>query len=368
MNELTRLQEPEVTGSRYQALTKWVERQLVDKLALTPARDWQLHNLNGDAGFRHYYRLHGPDSTELQGLKLLAVDAPPETEDSAQFVALAHYLRDYGVRTPVVYAADTAQGFLLIEDFGDRLLQSELTAETAAASYGAAFMALLALQQADDDPVLIPRYDQSLLRRELELFGEWFVKKLLNYDLSAAERVMLNAFFEQLEFAALEQPQVLVHRDYHSRNLLLCDTGSLGVIDFQGAVWGPCTYDPVSLLRDCYLRWPKEEVRRWAIGYGNMAIDVGIMPPVNAQTYMRWFDWMGLQRHIKVLGIFARLHLRDHKSHYLADLPRVIGYILDVAGDYAELENFAQWFRTRLLPLAKQHSWYSDNLAEREPQ
>lgn len=351
MEETTTSEKKLTVDARYQELTAWVNAQLSDV-----GQEWQLQSLNGDAGFRRYFRLQG--STEQ---KLLAVDAPPATEDTAQFIALARYLRRQGVRTPLIYAADPSQGFLLVEDFGDRLLQTELTADTATTGYGSAFMTLLTLQQTPDNPALIPRYDQPLLRVELELFNEWFVTSLLGYTLTADERALLNAIYTKLEQSAAEQPQVLVHRDYHSRNLLLCDNGALGVIDFQGALWGPCTYDPVSLLRDCYLRWPDADVRRWALGYGNMAMDAGILPPVNEQTYLRWFDWMGLQRHIKVLGIFARLHLRDDKPHYLADLPRVIGYILDVAQAYSELQDFADWFHSRILPLAEQEPWYGAN-------
>jgi aminoglycoside/choline kinase family phosphotransferase len=361
MEERSSQPEAVAADARYQALTAWVNAQLAGRLASAAPQEWQLRSLTGDAGFRRYFRLQG---SAHQPISLLAVDAPPATEDTAQFVALAQYLRHHGVRTPTVFAADAEQGFLLVEDFGARLLQSELTAETATTTYGAALMTLLALQQAPDNPTLIPRYDQPLLRVELELFSEWFVTQLLGHQLTATERALLAAVYEKLEQSALEQPQVLVHRDYHSRNLLLCNTGALGVIDFQGALWGPCTYDPVSLLRDCYLRWPETDVRRWAISYGNMAMDAGILPPVNEQTYLRWFDWMGLQRHIKVLGIFARLHLRDNKPHYLADLPRVISYLLDVAEAYPELEDFAQWFRTRILPVAEQQAWYAAGAAQ----
>jgi aminoglycoside/choline kinase family phosphotransferase len=216
----------------------------------------------------------------------------------------------------------------------------------------------LTLQQCPDDLQLIPRYDQALLRRELTIFSEWFVEQLLEYSLNIAEQALLERTFIQLEKSALEQPQVLVHRDYHSRNLLVCESGAVGVIDFQGALWGPCTYDAVSLLRDCYLRWPEEDVQRWALSFGNMAMDAGLLPAVDTTTYLRWFDWMGLQRHIKVLGIFARLHLRDSKPHYLGDLSRVLGYVLDVAAGYQELAEFTDWFRRKILPLAAQQPWY----------
>lgn len=362
------MNEPRVAVNadvRLQALSVWVAQQLAEQLSAATPADYQLTGLSSDAGFRRYFRLQVAPNSEAVPLNLLAVDAPPVSEDSAQFVALARYLRAHSVRTPEVFAADVSRGFLLVEDFGDALLQGELHSDTATPLYGEAMMTLLALQQCPDNPQLIPRYDQPMLRRELEIFREWFVEKLLGYVLTETEKKLLAKVFGELESSALEQPQVLVHRDYHSRNLLVCESGALGVIDFQGALWGPCTYDPVSLLRDSYIRWPAQDVQRWALSYGNLAMDVGILPNVDTQTYLRWFDWMGLQRHIKVLGIFARLHLRDHKPNYLADLPRVIGYVLEVAENYPALQDFSHWLREHLLPLAAQHSWYNSADIER---
>jgi aminoglycoside/choline kinase family phosphotransferase len=219
---------------------------------------------------------------------------------------------------------------------------------------------LLQLQRCQDDASLIPRYDRALLRRELEIFSEWFVGKLLGYQLNASEQQLLDKLFTQLEDNALAQPQTFVHRDYHSRNLLLLDDKSLGVIDFQGALWGGVTYDLVSLLRDCYLRWPAEKVKHWALDYRQQAIAARIIPAVSETEFLRWFDWLGLQRHIKVLGIFARLNLRDGKTGYLNDLPLVIRYTLEVAEQYIELQAFTSWFKDMLLPLAQQQSWYQD--------
>lgn len=345
---------------RKQALTHWV-REALQALAVgnggVDLHRLELRSLGSDAGFRRYYRMVPALHTQPS---LLAVDAPPATEDSELFVSLAHFLRNQGVNTPTIVATDIGQGFLLVEDFGDRLLWHELTAESACALYGEALMVLLRLQQCDEIPDVLPRYDQAMLRRELEIFSEWFVEKLLGYSLAAQERAMLDRVFSLLENSALEQPQLLVHRDYHSRNLLVCDSGQLGVIDFQGAVRGPFAYDLVSLLRDCYIRWPAEDVKRWALGYGNMAMEIGILPQVNEETYLRWFDWVGLQRHIKVLGIFARLHLRDSKSHYLADLPLVLRYTLEVITQYPQLADFSRWFEQQLLPLIQQQAWYTD--------
>lgn len=312
-----------------------------------------LSGLGGDAGFRRYFRYQQPSHW-------LAVDAPPATEDTRQFMAIARFIAQQGVRSPKIDAVDVDQGFLLVEDFGNRLFFHEAKRQNTNALYQQAMNILLQLHRSQDDNALIPRYDRPLLRRELEIFSEWFVCNLLKHSLSDAERAMLDTLFVQLENNALAQPQTFVHRDYHSRNLLLLDDGSLGVIDFQGALWGGVTYDLVSLLRDCYLRWPTEQVKRWALDYRAAAINANIIPPVSEAEFLRWFDWLGLQRHIKVLGIFARLCLRDDKTGYLNDLPLVIRYTLEVAEQYPELNAFADWFKRTLLPLAQRQSWYRD--------
>lgn len=334
--------------TRKLALANWVTQNTSEH-----EHPIELHSLGSDAGFRRYFRYQTPS-------QWLAVDAPPATEDTQQFLAIARFMAQQGVRSPAIPAADASQGFLLVEDFGDRLFFREATSDTADALYQQAMNTLLQLHRSQDDSALIPRYDRALLRRELEIFSEWFVGNLLGYSLSDTEQQMLNALFSQLEDSALAQPQTFVHRDYHSRNLLLLADNSLGVIDFQGALWGGVTYDLVSLLRDCYLRWPAAQVKRWALDYRTKAIDACIIPAVSEAEFLRWFDLLGLQRHIKVLGIFARLCLRDNKTDYLNDLPLVIRYTLEVAEQYPELQAFAAWFKQHLLPLAEQQSWYQD--------
>jgi aminoglycoside/choline kinase family phosphotransferase len=334
---------------REHQLTAWVAKQFDS----TPA-SIELTPIASDAGFRRYFRFTSPS-------QWLAVDAPPQTEDSRQFIALARFLSEHNVTTPKILAADENLGFLLVEDFGDELLHRHLTPNKADELYREAFTSLIQLARCPDQPSLIPRYDLELLRRELGIFTEWFVGALLGYSLSANENTMLDTLFTALESSALAQPQCVVHRDFHSRNLLISNDNSLGVIDFQGALWGGCTYDLVSLLRDCYIRWPAQQVTDWALEYRQTAINAGLLNPhIDEQTYLRWFDWMGLQRHIKVLGIFARLNLRDGKSHYLKDLPLAIRYTLEVAQAYPELQPFADWFCDKLLPLAEQQAWYSD--------
>ena len=341
-------------------LGHWIDQQL-------DLRDWCyrpgqiLHSLSGDAGFRRYFRV---DATP----PLLAVYAPPATEDSATFIALARFLREQGVHAPEVVAADLEQGFLLVEDFGDQLLLGLLNSESADLLYGEAMMSLLRLQQApvmaytlsNRDRKSLPVYDRQRLRSEMELLRDWFIPQLLGYSLTDVENAMVERVFVVLEEAALAQPQVLVHRDYHSRNIVVRDGEAPGIIDFQDAVVGPVTYDLVSLLRDCYIRWSPEQVRQWALAYGNMAVEVGVLPAVEQQQFLRWFDLMGVQRHLKVLGIFARLWLRDGKSGYLKDLPLVMRYVLEVADTYPELSEFRGWFIDTLLPLAEQQPWYRD--------
>lgn len=344
---MTNSNAPETTDNRKLALTNWVTGKISKD-----HQPVQLQSLGSDAGFRRYFRYQQPS-------RWLAVDAPPATEDTAQFLAIAKLIRTRGVRCPEIAVADPDQGFLLVEDFGDRLFLRELTENNADLLYQQAMRDLLQLQQIPDTP-LIPRYDRELLHRELGIFSEWFVQKLLNHSLTKDEQQWLDRIFTQLEDNALSQPQSFVHRDYHSRNLLLLDDGGLGVIDFQGALWGGITYDLVSLLRDCYRRWPAARVKKWALDYRRLAINEGLIPAISEQEFLRWFDWIGLQRHIKVLGIFARLSLRDGKQAYLQDLPLVIRYTLEVAEQYPELTAFADWFKQILLPLAQQQSWYRD--------
>ena len=204
-------------------------------------------------------------------------------------------------------------------------------------------------------------YDQALLGEELSRFSEWFVRGLLHHDLSADGSALVDALSTRLIENALQQPRVVVHRDFHSRNLMPLPHDELAVIDFQDAVLGPVTYDLVSLLRDCYIQWPAERVQAWALAYRERLLARGLLQPVEAGTFMRWFDWIGLQRHLKVLGTFARLHLRDGKAGYLTDLPLVIHYVLEVLDKYAPEDavfaDFGAWFRRRLLPLVAQQSW-----------
>jgi aminoglycoside/choline kinase family phosphotransferase len=358
---------PEPSSPRDRDLHLWMQQSLAEQSQLLPRKAdsqntrLELRPLSGDAGFRRYFRLYADDAAS----GLLLVDAPPETEDTPLFVGLARFLAAEAVRVPHIHVVDEQRGFLLVEDLGDGLLQFSLNQDSAPMLYGQALMDLLHWQQLPLPDHLVVDYDQPMLRRELELFIDWFVADLLGYALSDEERSQLQQVFALLEKSATEQPRVLVHRDFHSRNLLLCAEGNLGIIDFQGAVMGPCTYDLASLLRDCYLTWPQDQVRRWALGYANLAYDAGLIPPVTEENWLRWFDWMGLQRHLKVLGIFSRLWLRDGRPQYLGDLSRVLAYVLNVAKDYPQLNWLNTWLNREILPLARARDWFnSDHLAE----
>ncbi len=346
-------------------LTAWVEARLPQlKRGEVKKRELPLLEIpqqldsqpvTGDAGFRCYYRLNTRPS-------LLAVDSPPEKEKNSEFVAIAKQLRDLGVRAPHVYAWDQAQGFLLVEDLGDQLYLPNLSGGSVQKLYGEAMATIVKMQARAQRPADLPLYDRDLLLVEMNLLREWFVPQLLGVDLTSEDNAILDELFKQLCDAALAQPQALVHRDYHSRNLLVMPENGPGVVDFQDAVWGACTYDLVSLLRDCYICWPEQSVQAWALQYKQQAVEAGLFSDVDDAAFLRSFDLMGLQRHIKVLGIFARLYLRDNKPGYLNDLPLVIHYTLSVAKKYPEFEAFVSLFESKWLPASKACSWYHSEL------
>lgn len=320
--------------ARIRSLHDWLRTQL-------DGADYALAPASSDASFRRYWRLTQAGRTRI------VMDAPPEFEDCGRFVDLARRLRAIGINTPEIYAEERAQGFLLIADLGERLYLDELNTDTADRLYGDA-LGTLAILQACGPLEGLPRYDEPFLRRELALFDDWFLGAHLGLRLDDAERQALGGVHDLLVASALEQPQVCVHRDYHSRNLMLTATGNPGVLDFQDAVVGPVVYDLVSLLRDCYIAWPAERVVDWALGYARLARQSGILREDDPERFLRWFDLMGLQRHLKAIGIFARLHLRDGKPQYLGDIPRTLGYVVEVAARYGELAAFSRFLAERV--------------------
>lgn len=315
--------------------------------------DLYLKPVDGDAGFRKYFRLNSLPP-------LIAVYSPPDTENNPQFCAVAHALREHGVHTPQVLARDFKHGFMLLEDLGFDLLLGELNDDSVEGLYAHAMMTLLHIQQSECDYSIYPQYNKERLLSELHVFPNWFIKQLLSRDLNQDEEALLDRCFDMLCHRALNQTQVVVHRDFHSRNLLVIEGASLGVIDFQDAVIGPVTYDLASLLRDCYISWSDAQVENWCLTYLRMAQEVGVMPVTDKQAFMCDFDLMGLQRHIKVLGVFSRLFLRDSKSRYLNDLPLVIFYVRKIIKKYSELSEFNEWFESEIMPLIKKQSWWRE--------
>ncbi len=305
--------------------------------------EFELEPASADASFRRYFRVRLAD-----GATRIAMDAPPEREDCRPFVEVAARLEAVGVHAPRIHAQNLEQGFLLLEDLGDRLYLDELDEARVEGLYGNALGALMSMQ-ACIDPAGLPLYDRALLLEEMELFREWLLETHLSMALTGAENQMLDRVFGLLADSALEQPRVFVHRDYHSRNLVAGVSPEPGVLDFQDAVEGPVTYDLVSLLRDCYIRWPRERVLEWAWGYFQLAVQSGVLREAHEADFLRWFDLMGVQRHLKAAGIFARLYHRDHKPGYLGDIPRTLGYVTEVGRDYEALRPLADFVEEKVL-------------------
>ncbi len=320
---------------RNQQLTEWSAQKLTELGATVPA-DFSLAPVSGDASFRRYFR------ARLGHRHWIAMDAPPEKEDSVPFVAIATAWRRQGIPVPELIATDLEKGFLLLEDFGDDLLLAHLEPHTADAQYATAMDILLNIQQSNaPEQYPLPPYSPGLLQTEMNLFRDWLSAELLTLQVPDS---WFNPACELLIRNAQAQPQVPVHRDYHARNLMCTGAGGLGVLDFQDAVEGPITYDLVSLLRDCYLQWPEARVRNWALAYAHRARDTGILQADDA-TFLRWFNRMGIQRHLKASGIFARLWLRDGKKGYLADIPRTLSHILIAAEQDADMAPLCTWIR-----------------------
>lgn len=309
---------------RLQQLENWLATEAgMGKFSIVPA--------SADASFRRYFRLTLPN-----GRSFIAMDAPPRQEDCRPFVDVTRRLENVGVNVPHIYASSIDQGFLLLDDLGKSDYLQHLSPNSVDNLYSPAIGALHKIQQADCNG--LPDYDENLLQTELDLFTDWFIGIHLQIELTAQRRQILDEVQRILIQNAVEQPQVFVHRDYHSRNLMVTDTPSMpGIIDYQDAVIGPITYDLVSLLRDCYINWPDQQVKGWALQFHTQLTGNGRLQDVDQSTFLRWFDLMGIQRHLKAIGIFARLNHRDGKSGYLNDIPRTLGYILDIGGHYPEI-------------------------------
>jgi len=320
---------------RLNILARWVEELIGSAVTMEPA--------SSDASFRRYFRVFCPDERTY-----IAMDAPPEHESVAIFARAAGYLNEAGLNVPVMHSVDESRGFALLSDLGERTYldvlrrcEQEDDWRRVDALYGDALASLHRLQTGGlDHPNAFERYTAAKLTAELELFRQWFVPCRTRHELSGDDHALIDRAFDLLVASALEQPRVWVHRDFHSRNLMVTEDDNPGVLDFQDAVTGPVTYDLASLLRDCYITWPADRVDSWLAGYFER-IQRDVLPAsVDNDQFRRWFDWMGVQRHVKVLGIFSRLYHRDGKANYLDDLPVVEGYVRGVCDLYDELRPF----------------------------
>jgi len=320
---------------RVESLARW----LMQALALPP---FELEPASSDASFRRYFRIRFDGETRI------AMDAPPEKEDMRPFVRVAGQFRAIGLNVPEVLAENYPEGFLLLTDLGSRSYLSALNESSVERLYGDALGALASLQACGPGGGTLPPYDRALLMSEMGLFRDWYLGRHRAVRLSESEDRMLEETFRLLADSALAQPKVAVHRDYHSRNLMV-HPHNPGILDFQDAVFGPLTYDLVSLLRDCYIAWPRERVEEWARGYHDLALQHGILDTRDEELFLRWFDLMGVQRHLKAIGIFARLNHRDGKAGYLEDIPRTLGYVYDVSGRYPELAPLRAFLDERVM-------------------
>ena len=311
------------------ALLQWVQQHLNDpSITLQP--------LCGDASHRRYYRL------QKSGNSLIVVDASAELNEIPAFVAITHIFQQRGLQVPIIYAQDSARGYLLLSDLGDTLLLEQLSTDNVDYYYRQAYTDLLVMQQIETIvDYQLPSYDKVLIQKEWEVFTHWFLAQYKKVHL-VSQATVLDEVFTLLLTTMQIQPQVFIHRDYHSRNLMVIAERSLGILDFQGARWGPITYDLVSLLKDCYIDWSPTRVQQWALAMYPQLWQQAGLTVVSEQQFLRFFDLTGLQRHLKVLGQFARKALVEQDESYLQDMPRVQRYVLEVCDRYAELNYFKQ--------------------------
>ena len=324
---------------------------MLDNLRTLSMLDWLENDLlltidscepaSSDASFRRYFRVKSSAG------QFIVMDAPPDKENIEPFIRIAGLLTHSCVNVPSIFQQNLTEGFLLLEDFGSQCFLDLLDTQNATDLYQSAFDTLFNLQtNTAIENCGLPGYNELLLERELAIFEDWFLNQLLDIQIPAS---IWEAVRTMLVTTALEQPITCVHRDYHSRNLMVLKDDSPGVIDFQDAVIGPITYDLVSLLRDCYIAWPNRQVEQWMTRYYQRLLQAGLIA-CNPAQFKRWFDLMGMQRHLKAIGIFSRLHLRDGKSNYLDDIPRTLNYVTSVCAVYPELVEFSDFLQKYVLP------------------
>jgi len=321
---------------RQNALSKWLEQILA-------STQFTLIPLTGDASFRRYFRLHYKGSTQV------IMDAPPDKETLEPFLAIADLLSTNGLSTPKIHAVDKKQGFAILDDFGDTLLLHALSSQPADKLYKAAMDTLNILQlNTISKAAQLPPFDKNFILYELNLFKEWFLHAYLKLNLSTTEEALISQTFDWLSAEVTKQPNVLIHRDYHSRNIMLLeqdDKIKLGIIDFQDAMYGPFTYDLVSLLKDCYIQWPREQVMSWLSYFYEHS---SLAKQYSLPDFIRAFDYCGLQRHLKVLGVFSRLYLRDNKPSYLQDMPLTLHYVVACLECYPQFDSFYHFIQNRV--------------------
>lgn len=311
------------------------------KAWLTESLNYQFDSIepaSADASFRRYFRAQTGRGS------IIVMDAPPEQEGTEVFIRSASALAKLGLHTPAIHAQDAENGFIVLEDLGNRVYLDELH-DSANSLYSAAINALVVLQSGESSTDFAPpAYDARKLIEEMSLFSDWFVKRHLGESIYEPSFAVWLQTQQMLALACLEQPQVWVHRDYHSRNLMITQENSPGVIDFQDMVVGAIGYDLASIFKDCYIQWPRQQQHKWLEEYRRKATEKLDLPDFSLQELIRWVDFAGLQRHLKVLGIFCRLNYRDGKDNYLNDLPLVAKYILEVLDIYPELQDFKNHF------------------------
>lgn len=328
-------------NQKNEALQAWLS-------VVAPSEVRSCEPISGDASFRRYYRVRCAD------LNAIAVDAPPATENNQAFAAVDECFLKHGVTVPKIYKIDLKQGFMLISDLGNQDLLSTLNEENADALYKSAMDTLLKIQVCHDfSDWQLPDYDRALLLEELQLFRTWYLGRHRSIKLDKDDEATLDQVFDLLIENALKQPQVCVHRDYHSRNLMVLPEANpsapgLGVLDFQDAVRGAITYDLASLLKDCYIAWPRERIVHWVRDFFDLC-QVNNRLSADFETFLKWFDWIGVQRHLKVLGIFSRLKHRDGKSRYMEDFPRVHAYLYEMCACYSELRPIRHFLKPQTL-------------------
>lgn len=324
-------------------ISNWLESEL--NLVVT-----EITRLAGDASFRQYFRIKTPDSS------FILMDAPPDKECCQSFIEIDKLFCDNYLHAPHIFEQNLEKGWLLLEDFGDDVLLNILTPQNVDEYYHKAIDMICDIQHIDP-PEELPTFDETLLKKELSLFQEWFIERLLRLSLNMDEQRVLDSFFDQLIAGIVIQAYRLTHRDFHSRNLICLHDGSLGVLDFQDAVIGPMGYDLISLIKDAYIAWPRAKQEAWVAYYFNQAIVYGLLRKQTFETFLRETELVGLQRHIKVVGIFSRLYQRDGKSDYLKDIPRVLSYINDTLSylcsslkDNADMLAFQQLMDEKIIP------------------